>query len=170
MVFAGSLLIPFQVTMIPNYLLVARLGWLNSLPGLVIPQLGSSIGVGLGVLFLRQHFRGFPTALFDAAEMDGAGPFRTLWSVVLPNMRAPLSALAILVFLHAWNEYFWPLLVTKNLETTMIQVGLQLFLQSEGNAWGPLMAAAIMAALPVFLIYLLAQRQITDAFVRSGMR
>jgi sn-glycerol 3-phosphate transport system permease protein len=168
--FAGSLLIPFQVTMIPNYLLIARLGWLNTLPGLIIPQLGSTIGVGLGVLILRQHFMGFPKSLLDAAAIDGAGPVRTLWSVLLPNMRPALVAVSILIFLHAWNEYFWPLLVTKKMDSTVIQVGLQMFLQTEGNAWGPLMAATTMSALPVFVLYFLAQRQIMDAFVRSGIR
>jgi sn-glycerol 3-phosphate transport system permease protein len=168
--FAGSLLIPFQVTMIPNYLMVARLGWLNTLPGLIIPQLGSTIGVGLGVFILRQHFMNFPKELCDAARIDGAGPIRLLWSVILPNLRPALAALSILIFLQAWNEYFWPLLVTKKSEDSMIQVGLQLFLQAEGNAWGPLMAAATMSMLPVFALYFLAQRQIMEAFVRSGVR
>ena len=168
--FAGSLLIPFQVTMVPNYMLVGKLGWLNTPQGLIVPQLGSTIGVGLGVFVLRQHFRAFPTALFDAAAIDGAGPLRTLWSVVLPNARPALAAVSILVFLHSWNEYFWPLLVTRKLEDAVVQVGLQLFLQAEGNAWGPLMAAATMSALPVFALYFAAQRQILDAFVRSGIR
>jgi sn-glycerol 3-phosphate transport system permease protein len=170
MLFAGSLLIPFQVTMIPNYLMIARLGWLNTLPGLIVPQLGSTIGVGLGVFILRQHFMNFPRELCDAAQIDGAGPIRMLWSVILPNLRPALAALAILIFLQAWNEYFWPLLVTKKSEDSMIQVGLQLFLQAEGNAWGPLMAAAAMSMLPVFVLYFLAQRQIMEAFVRSGVR
>jgi sn-glycerol 3-phosphate transport system permease protein len=168
--FAGSLLIPFQVTMIPNYLLMANLGWLNTIQGLVVPQLGSTIGVGLGVFILRQHFLNFPTALFDAASIDGAGLVRVLWDVVLPNVRPALAALSILVFLQGWNEYFWPLLVTRKLDQTMIQVGLQLFLQAEGNAWGPLMAAATMSSVPVFVLYFVAQRQIMEAFVRSGIR
>jgi sn-glycerol 3-phosphate transport system permease protein len=168
--FAGSLLIPFQVTMIPNYLMIARLGWVNTMPGLIIPQLGSTIGVGLGVFILRQHFMNFPSELSDAAQIDGAGPIRLLWSVILPNLRPALAALSILIFLQAWNEYFWPLLVTKKSEDSMIQVGLQLFLQAEGNAWGPLMAAATMSMLPVFVLYFLAQRQIMEAFVRSGVR
>lgn len=170
LLFAGSLLVPFQVTMIPNYLMVARLGWLNTMPGLIIPQLGGTIGVGLGVFILRQHFMNFPRELCDAAHIDGAGPIRLLWSVILPNVRPALAALSILIFLQAWNEYFWPLLVTKKSEDSMIQVGLQLFLQAEGNAWGPLMAAATMSMLPVFVLYFLAQRQIMDAFVRSGVR
>src|ERR1700730_16210924 len=170
MLFAGSLLIPFQVTMIPNYLMIARLGWLNSMPGLIIPQLGSTIGVGLGVFILRQPFMNFPRELCDAAQMDGAGPIRMLWSVMLPNLRPALAALSILIFLQAWNEYFWPLLVTKKSEDWMIQVGRHLFLQAEGNAWGPLMAAATMSMLPVFVLYFLAQRQIMEAFVRSGVR
>jgi len=140
------------------------------MPGLIVPQLGSTIGVGLGVFILRQHFLNFPRELCDAAQIDGAGSIRLLWSVILPNLRPALAALSILIFLQAWNEYFWPLLVTKKSEDSMIQVGLQLFLQAEGNAWGPLMAAATMSMLPVFVLYFLAQRQIMEAFVRSGVR
>lgn len=166
LLFVGTLLIPGQIVIIPNYLLLAKLGWLNTMLGLTIPQLAS----GFGVFYLRQHFRTFPTELYDAALIDGAGPLRVLWSIVLPNTRAALSALSILIFIQTWNEYFWPLLVVKKLKDSVLQVGLQLFLQAEGNQWGQLMAAAAMAFLPILLLYLIAQRQIMDAFVRSGVK
>lgn len=166
LLFAGTLLIPGQITIIPNYLLLAKLGWLNGLLGLTIPQLAS----GFGVFYLRQHFRSFPKELYDAALMDGAGPLRVLWSIVLPNTRPVLTALSILIFIQTWNEYFWPLLIVKKLNDTVLQVGLQLFLQAEGNAWGPLMAAATMSFLPILALYIVAQRQIMEAFVRSGIR
>jgi ABC-type glycerol-3-phosphate transport system permease component len=166
LLFAGTLLIPGQITIIPNYLLLAKLGWLNGLLGLTIPQLAS----GFGVFYLRQHFRSFPKELYDAALMDGAGPLRVLWSIVLPNTRPVLTALSILIFIQTWNEYFWPLLIVKKLNDTVLQVGLQLFLQAEGNAWGPLMAAATMSFLPILVLYIVAQRQIMEAFVRSGIR
>lgn len=166
LLFLGTWLVPFQVVMVPNYVLLARLGWLNTLQGLVVPQLATA----LGVILLRQYIKAFPRELIDAARIDGAGSWRTLWGVIVPNLRAPLAALAILYFISAWNEYFWPLLVTNRLEDTVIQVGLQLFLASEGDSWGPLMAAATLASLPILLLYVVLQRQVIDAFIRSGLK
>jgi len=166
LLFIGTWLIPFQVTMIPNYVFVAHLGWLNSLLGLVAPQLTAAFAIVL----LRQNMKGFPTAILDAARIDGANSWRVLWRIVVPNLRAPLAALGILLFISTWNEYFWPLLVTNKPQDTVIQVGLQLFLTQEGNQWRPLMAAASLASLPVFALYLALQRQVIEAFVRSGLK
>jgi sn-glycerol 3-phosphate transport system permease protein len=166
LLFLGTLLIPVQVTIIPNYLTLAQLGWLNTLPGLTVPQMAT----GLGIFYLRQQFNNFPKEVLDAGVMDGAGPLRLLWSVVLPNMRSVLAALAIILFIQTWNEYFWPLLVTRDLSSTTIQVGLQVFLQENSNAWGALMAASILSLLPVLALYAAAQRQIIAAFVRSGIQ
>ncbi|GCE29317.1 hypothetical protein KDA_48010 [Dictyobacter alpinus] len=136
------------------------------LPGLVIPQLAT----GLGIFYLRQQFNNFPRELLDAGVIDGAGTLRMLWSIILPNMRSVLTALAIILFIQTWNEYFWPLLVSGDLHNTTIQVGLQVFLQEDSNAWGALMAAAMLSLLPVLVLYVLAQRQIIAAFVRSGIQ
>ncbi len=166
LVFIGTWLIPFQVTMIPNYVTVAHLGWLNSLPGLVVPQLATAFAIVL----LRQNMKGFPVAILDAARIDGASSWRVLWRIVVPNLRAPLAALGILLFISTWNEYFWPLLVTNKTQDTVIQVGLQMFLTQEGNQWGALMAAASLASLPIFALYIALQRQVIEAFVRSGLK
>ena len=85
--------------------------------------------------------KGFPRELLDAARVDGASSWRTLWQVVVPNLRAPLAALAILIFISTWKEYFWPLLVTSKPEQSVVQVGPQMFLTQEGDAWGPMMPA-----------------------------
>lgn len=164
--FVGTWLIPFQITMIPNYVLVARLGWLNTLAGLVVPQLAAAFAVVL----LRGYMKGFPVAVLDAARIDGATSWRTLWQIVVPNLRGPLAALGILLFISHWNEYFWPLLVTNKAEHTVVQVGLQFFLTQEDNQWGALMAAASLASLPIFALYLVLQRHVIDAFVRSGLK
>ncbi|GIW05739.1 MAG: ABC transporter permease [Dehalococcoidia bacterium] len=164
--FLGTWLIPFQVIMIPNYVLLSRLGWLNTLQGLVVPQLATAFGI----ILLRQHMKAFPRELLDAARIDGAGSWRVLWSIVVPNLRAPLAALAILYFIGGWNEYFWPLLVSNKPEQTVVQVGLQMFLTQEGNQWGALMAAAALASLPVFVLYVILQRQVVEAFLRSGLK
>jgi sn-glycerol 3-phosphate transport system permease protein len=166
LLFVGTWLVPLQVTMIPNYVLLARLGWLDTLAALVVPQLAAAFSIVL----LRQYMKGFPKDLIDAARIDGASSWRTLWAVVTPNLRAPLAALAILLFISTWNEYFWPLLVTRKIESSVVQVGLQMFLTQEGDLWGPLMAAASLASLPIFALYVLLQRQVVDAFVRSGLK
>ncbi len=104
-------------------------------------------------------------------EIDGASSWRILWRVVVPNIRAPLAALAILLFVSAWNEYFWPLLVLNDLEKSVVQIGLQMYLDQEaGDQWGPLMAAAGIATLPILVLYVVLQRHVIDAFVRSGLK
>ena len=164
--FAFTWLVPQQVTMIPNYVLVSRLGWLNTLSGLVVPNIVSTFAIFL----LYQQIKGFPRDLIDAAHVDGASNWGILWRVIVPNVKPALAALAILLFISAWNDYFWPLLVTNRLETSVLQLGLQAFLTQEGDLWGPMMAAATLTALPIFLLYLVLQRQIIESFVKSGLR
>lgn len=165
LLFVGTWLIPFQVTMVPNYAVIVRLGLLNSLAGVIIPNLCSAIAV----LMLRQHLRSFPRELLEAAEMDGRSSWAALWTVVVPNLRAPLAALGMLLFITAWNEFFWPAMVLRG-NTSVIQLALQGFLSPEGVDWSALMAAAGLACLPVFALYVVLQRQIVSAFVRSGLR
>jgi sn-glycerol 3-phosphate transport system permease protein len=102
--------------------------------------------------------------------MDGARSWRILWQVITPNMRGALASLAILVFISTWNEYFWPLLLSRTPENSVIQIGIQMFMTSEGSLWGPLMAASTLASLPVLLIYLVLQRQVIQSFAQSGLR
>ena len=166
LLFVGTWLVPLQVTMLPNYVLVARLGWIDTLAALVIPQLAAAFSVVL----MRQYMKAFPRDLMDAAQLDGASSWRTLWGIIVPNLRAPLSALGILLFISTWNEYFWPLIVTRKIENSVIQVGLQMFMTQEGDQWGALMAAASLATLPIFALYIVLQRQVIDAFIRSGLR
>jgi ABC-type glycerol-3-phosphate transport system permease component len=162
----ASWLVPFQVTMIPNYVLLSELGWLDRLAGVIVPQLAAAVGI----LLLRQHLRSFPKELLDAARLDGLGSWATLWRVVVPNLRAPLAALSILVFVSTWNEYLWPLLVLQPDTHAVLQVGLASLLSEAGNDYGALMAATGLASLPILVLYVLLQRQVTDAFVRSGLR
>jgi ABC-type glycerol-3-phosphate transport system permease component len=166
MVFIGSWLVPFQVTMLPNFVLISRLGLLNSVAGIIIPQLSSAFAV----LLLRQHLNAFPAELLDAARVDGQNSWRTLWTVVVPNLGPALSALGILLFVSAWNEYFWPLLVYRNINDSVLQLGLQNFLNAVTVDYGGLMAAAGLATLPILAIYAVLQRRMVNAFVRSGLR
>ncbi|WP_403021694.1 carbohydrate ABC transporter permease [Salinibacterium sp. GXW1014] len=165
LLFIGSWLVPFQVTMIPNYVLIAQMGMLNSILGIIVPNLCSAFAV----IMLRQHMRGIPRELLEASTIDGRSSWGTLWLVVVPNLKAALSSLAVILFISAWNEYLWPVLVMQQ-ETSVIQVGIRSFLSAEGNNWGAVMAASGIACLPVFLLYVLLQRQVVDGFVRSGLK
>ncbi len=163
--FIGSWLVPFQVTMIPNYLLVSQLGMLGTIGGVVVPQLAGAFAV----LLMVQHMRSFPRELLEAAQLDGRSNWSTLWTVVVPNMKPALAALGIMGFISAWNEYLWPALIMKQGDA-LIQVGVRSFLSAEGNNWGATMAAAGLACVPVLLIYIFLQRYVVDAFVRSGLK
>ncbi|MEW1740630.1 carbohydrate ABC transporter permease [Nocardia beijingensis] len=163
--FVGTWLVPFQVTMLPNYVLLTRLGLINSLIGVVLPTLCSA----LAVLLLRQHMASFPKELVAAAKIDGRSSWSILWTVVVPNLRPALAALGILLFINAWNEYFWPAVVLRQ-SNSVLQLGLRSFMGTEGDQWGPMMALASLACLPVLLMYLLLQRHIVNAFVRSGLK
>lgn len=165
LLFVGSWLVPFQVTMIPNYVLVSQLGLLNTIAGVVLPNLCSAFGV----LLLRQHMQAFPRDLIDASKIDGRTSWGTLWLVLIPNMRPALASLSIMLFISAWNEYLWPMLIMPQSDS-LIQVGIRSFLGEEGNNWGALMAASGLACLPIFAIYILLQRHVIDGFVRSGIK
>ncbi|SEQ14519.1 carbohydrate ABC transporter membrane protein 2, CUT1 family [Devosia sp. YR412] len=159
-------LVPFQVVMIPNYLLVAHMGLLDSILALILPN----IAAALAIMLLAQAMRGFPKEVIEAARMDGASNWRILWEVLVPNLRGTIASLAILIFISTWNEYFWPLLLSRTAENSVIQIGIQMFMTAEGNAWGPLMAASTLASLPVLVIYVVLQRQVVQSFMKSGIR
>jgi len=159
-------LVPFQVVMIPNYLLVAQMGLLDNVLALILPNLASA----LAILLLAQAMRGFPKEVVEAARMDGARNWRILWEVLVPNLRGTIASLAILIFISTWNEYFWPLLLSRTAENSVVQIGIQMFMTTEGNQWGPLMAASTLASLPVLIIYIVLQRQVVQSFMKSGIR
>ncbi|MFT4083657.1 MAG: carbohydrate ABC transporter permease [Nocardioides sp.] len=166
LVFLGSWLVPFQVTMIPNYVTIAHWQLLGTLAGVVVPNMCSAFAV----MLMRQHMQAFPRELVDAAHMDGRSHWGVLWKVVIPNMRPALAALGIMLFIEAWNNYLWPTLVLAKQPDSLIQVGIRSFLGEAGDDWGAMMAAAGLACIPIFGIYIFLQRYIVDAFVRSGLR
>jgi multiple sugar transport system permease protein len=166
-VVTGTILIPQQCLIVPDYIMVARLGWIGSYLGLIVPVTASC---AFGVLLLRAHVEAIPRSLLEAAEMEGARHSDVLWRIVVPVIRPAIGALAVLAFVTAWNEYLWPLLVLPNVHFTTIQVGIASFSTQEGSEYGPMMAAATLATIPVVLAYLLAHRRVTDSFLRAGVR
>lgn len=163
----ASILVPQVCLVIPDYLIAARLGWLGGYLGLIVPQIA---GCAFGVMLLRQHVEAIPASLVESAKLDGASHRQILTRVMLPLLAPAVSALAVLVFVTSWNEYLWPLLVASGAGDSTIQVGLQLFQTQEGSEYGPMMAAATIATLPVLLVYLLNQRRVTDTFMHAGLR
>lgn len=162
---ALSMVIPAQVLIVPQFLLTNTLGWKNTLAGLVVPQIASC---ALQVLIVFQHMSGLSPSLVAAARLDGANAWDVFTEVVLPNVRPALSAVFILAFISGWNEYLWPLLIADKPNSTTVQIGLQMFITAEGTNFGGLLAAAVIATLPILVIYLFASRQITDAFLKAG--
>ena len=158
-------LVPLQVTILPNYVLLARLGLLNSVAGVILPQISSAFAV----LLLRQHIKGFPAELLEAARLDGRSSWSILWRVIVPSLGPALAALEILLFVSAWNEYFWPLIVF-NEPGSVLQIGIANLLNADAADYGGLMAASSLATLPILVLYLLLRRRVVNAFARSGMR
>lgn len=158
-------LVPMQVTILPNYVLLAQIGLLNSVAGIIVPQLSSAFAV----LLLRQHVKGFPPELLEAARLDGHSSWSILWKVIVPSLGPSLAALEILLFVSAWNEYFWPLVVFHD-PGSVLQIGISDLLSVDNIDYGALMAASGLATLPIFILYLLLRRRIVNAFARSGMR
>jgi len=159
--------VPFTATMIPNYLIVARLGLLSSVVGVALPQLAD----GLGIFLLRQTFRSVPLSFYEAARLERIGPLRILWHVLLPLVRPSLVALAILFFINTWNEYFWPFLILKEKNSYTLPIALQMFTNLEGGTnWGAMMAASTLTSLLPLLAYTLAQREIIETFMQSGVK
>ncbi|RKQ84701.1 carbohydrate ABC transporter permease [Brockia lithotrophica] len=159
--------VPFTATMIPNYLIVAHLGLLSSVLGVALPQLAD----GLGIFLLRQAFRSVPLSFYEAALMERIGTLRILWYVLLPLVRPSLVALTILFFINTWNEYFWPFLILKEKSSYTLPIALQMFTNLEGGInWGAMMAASTLTSLLPLLAYALAQRQIMETFLHSGVK
>lgn len=164
----GSLMVPFQLTFIPNFLLISSWGWTNTYAGLAVPFLASAFGVFL----LRQFFLSIPRDLHDSAVIDGASNWRFLWQILLPLSKGAVSAFTIFAFLSAWSQYLWPLVITNQENMRTIQIGIRFFLfdQERGADWGAIMAAAVIALLPTLLIFLVAQRQLVKGIAMTGLK
>jgi multiple sugar transport system permease protein len=164
--FLATMMIPFETTLIPNYIIVTRLGWYNNYLALIVPWVASVVNIFL----LRQFFASIPQELYDAASLDGCGHLRTLWSVMLPLARAPLAATVIFSFLGSWNSLLWPLMVTGKESMRPLQLGLSVFVNTDSNEPQQLMAAATFTIAPIIVLYFLAQKQFIEGIASSGLK
>ncbi len=162
----ATLMVPFQVVMIPTLLIVKNLGLVDSLPALIVPNLVTPFGIYL----LRQFFLSLPAELEEAAIIDGASRLRVLFSILLPLMGPPLSTVAVLTFLTVWNDFLWPLVVTSSPETMTVQLGLASFQSAHFTNWPVLMASTLLSQLPVLLLFLLGQRYFVRSIATTGIK
>jgi multiple sugar transport system permease protein len=152
----GTMLLPLYTTLIPTFWLFSKIGLINTYHALIWPGVVDAYGIFL----LRQYMETIPSELLDAARVDGAGPFRVFWKIVLPLSRPALGTLAIFRFLFVWNDYLWPLVVLRKSEMYTLAIGIANMQLRQGMVvWGSQMAASVLATLPVIILVLLMQRQ-----------
>jgi multiple sugar transport system permease protein len=165
LLYLATLMIPFQVTMLPNFILMRFLNWFDTYQALILPPAFSAFSTFL----LRQYFLGIPLDLDEAARIDGAGSFRIWWQIVLPLSGPVLAALTIFVFLNNWNDFLWPLVVTNSLEMRTLPVGLSTLQGQYSVRWNLLMAGSVIAMLPVLTVYIIGQKWFIQGFTMSGL-
>src|SRR5262247_2639575 len=162
----GSLMIPNAVILVPQYVLVQRLGWLSTYQGLIVPE--AAMSLAFGVFLLRQFFLTMPGDLEEAARIDGANAWQVFTRIVLPLSQPVLAALAIFAFRSAWNDFLWPLIAVNKPDMFPLPVALALLRGAySAESYGPIMAGATLSALPLLVVFLIANRRIVEG-VRLG--
>ncbi len=165
--YLSIMMIPSQVTLIPNFITLKKLGMLNTYWALILPFAAT----GFGTFLIRQHFLSIPQELFDAAVVDGASHLRILREICLPIANPAFATFGLLTAMWHWNDFFWPLIVTSSAEMRTLPLGLVVFTQSEqGTSWSLLMAAGIFTALPIVALFLVAQRYFVQGIARVGIK
>jgi ABC-type glycerol-3-phosphate transport system permease component len=166
----ATLMIPSHMTLIPNYLMIAKAGLLDTLWGLIVPYLAH----GFAIFFLRQHFKSIPQDVIDAARLDGASAWRILWNIVVPMSRPAVAAVALWVFLDQWNNYIWPLIATDREAVRTVQIGLARLFEDESESglvnWPLVMAGSILVLIPTFVAFLLAERHLVRGITVGSLK
>ena len=165
----GSLMVPNAVVLVPQYVLTQRLGWLSTYQGLIVPE--AAMTFAFGVFLLRQFFLTMPRELEDAARIDGANAWRVFTRIVLPLSQPVLGALAIFAFRSAWNDFLWPLIAVNKPDMFPLPVALALLRGAYASeSYGPIMAGATLSALPLLIVFLVANRRIVEGVRLSGLK
>jgi multiple sugar transport system permease protein len=166
LLFLGTMMIPFQATLIPAYLIIRDLKWFNTYQALIVPRMVDAFSIFL----LRQSFISVPRDYLDAARLDGCSHWNTLWRVVLPLSRSTAVTMGLFSFLFVWNDFLWPLLVANDEKMRLIQVGLQAFSGQFLTEWTYMMAGTVMATIIPIVLFFLAQKQFIAGLTRSGLK
>ncbi|STY76675.1 Inner membrane ABC transporter permease protein ycjP [Mobiluncus curtisii subsp. curtisii] len=169
-IFLSALMVPAIFTAIPNFVLIKQLGLLNTFAGIVLPTFFMT---PFSIFFLRQFFLGIPREIDEAAMIDGAGPFKVFFRVICPMTSAPIITLAVLTFINAWNDYMWPLLVGQSDRVRVLTVALGIFRSQKPQGspdWTALMAAALVSALPIIILFTILGKRIVNSVGFSGIK
>jgi len=168
-ILVGSLMIPNAVVLVPQYILTQQLGWLSTYQGLIVPEAATTFA--FGVFLLRQFFLTLPAELEDAARIDGASPWHIFSRIVLPLSQPVLAALGIFAFRSAWNDFLWPLIAVNKPEMFPLPVALALLRSAySSESYGPIMAGATLSAVPLLIVFLVANRRIVEGVRVSGLK
>jgi len=165
-VFMATMMVPFEVILIPNSLIIQRLGLQNTYPALVLPWAANVFSIFL----LRQFFQSLPQDYHDAAQIDGCGEWQFLWRIAVPMVKPALITVGLFAFLGSWNSLLWPLIVTDEQSMRVLQVGLTTFLEEEQAFMNLLMAASAFVTAPIIIIYLFAQRRFIEGVSGVGLK
>lgn len=165
LLFIATIMVPFQITMIPLYTMLSKIGWLNTFAGLIIPRATSAFGIFL----FYQFFHQLPSELMDAAAIDGCSAFRTYWKIVLPLSLPPLATFGIICFMANWNDFIWPLIVSSDIKMYTLPVALALFRGQHQIAFSISLAGATMSMIPILIIYIFAQRYFIKGIATTGL-
>jgi len=165
-VLLSTMMIPGEVLLIPNYITMVKLHWIDTYWALTVPWIVSVFGIFL----LRQFFMSLPDALWDAAQLDGCSRFRFLWRILVPLAKPGLVTVALFKFIGSWNAFLWVIIMTNSPEKRTIPVGLLNFSQDTGTFFELLTAASTMAVLPILILFFLTQKQFIQGIARSGIR
>jgi len=165
-VFLATLMVPFEITIVTNLTTVTNLGWYDSYPGLIVPFLAT----GFGAFLLRQAFLQVPKDLQDAASLDGYGHWRFMTRVAVPLARPAMAALSVFAFLGAWNQYLWPLLVTKDDKYRTVQIGLKQLRATSIDQVNVTFAGVVIAALPLVILLLFFQKQLVRGLTAGAVK
>lgn len=164
--FMSAMIIPGEITLVPNYLLMNDLGWINDYKALIFPSLVNIFGIFL----LRQFFSEIPKDMIEAARLDGASWFRIYWSIILPSAVPALITLGIITFLANWDSYFWPLIVINDESKQLIQVAIANYSSLAGTEWAKILAANTLSTLPIIIAFLFLQKYYIRGISMTGMK
>lgn len=163
--YLGTLIIPQAVLVIPQFMLIRSLGWVNSYQALIIPGAFTAFGTFL----LRQFFKGIPLELEESALIDGASRLRILWNIILPLSKPALGVLGLFTFIGFWNSFLWPLIVVNTADMATIPLGLQMFQGQHGTEWSYMMAGATISVIPGAILVILLQRYLVEGITLTGI-
>lgn len=166
MIILVSMMIPFQITMIPLYLIVNKMGLLNSFAGLIVPRLSNAFGI----YFMRQSFKSFPKELIEAGRIDGLNEFNIFLRIGIPTLKSSFLTLGIFHFMYNWNDFLWPMIIATSKDMYTMSVGLALFQGEHVMAHGPMFAGALLSLLPILIFYMMAQKTFISGIAVSGIK